>query len=396
MEKILLQIQEELVIDLTNSEKTTFLRFLILYLGSSFILISLVAFLYYQNEKILYFDLTKSNMQNITSQISSKIIFSHMTNSPLDTNELLETNEYKISFYNEKKEKIFGNLDEQIDFSKDLIQHEKHFILIDKSTLGHLGIFYIAIEENLYFEKIKKLLINIILFFLLIYSIISIIGFYLAKLFLKPIKEEREKLNTFIKDTTHELNTPISAILMSTESEVLTSKQIERVRLSAKKISEIYKDLTYIFLESSKKEKVLNEIFLDEIIKEQLKYFEPLAFKKKIIIDTNLESFNYKMDEDDFVRVFNNLVSNAIKYNKMGGKLEIVLNKNILSIKDSGIGIADEKIKNIFNRYYRATSQQGGFGIGLNIVNKICKLYNIKIAVKSKLGEGTVFILTFI
>uniref|UniRef100_UPI00404879D2 sensor histidine kinase n=1 Tax=Aliarcobacter sp. TaxID=2321116 RepID=UPI00404879D2 len=60
------------------------------------------------------------------------------------------------------------------------------------------------------------------------------------------------------------------------------------------------------------------------------------------------------------------------------------------------MGIADEKIKNIFNRYYRATSQQGGFGIGLSIVNKICKLYNIKIAVKSKLDEGTVFILTFI
>ena len=253
MEKSLLQILEELVIDLTSSEKTTFIRFLSLYLGSSFILMAFIALLYFQNEKTLYFDLTKSNMQNITSQISSKIVFSHMTNTPLDTNDLLKSKAYKISFYNEKKEKIFGNLNNEIDFTKDLIQYEKHFILIDKSTLGHLGIFYIAMEENLYFEKIKSLQINIFFFFILLYSIISLIGFYLAKLFLKPIKEEREKLNNFIKDTTHELNTPISAILMSTEFEDLSPKQIERVRLSAKRISEIYKDLTYIFLEDNQK-----------------------------------------------------------------------------------------------------------------------------------------------
>jgi two-component system OmpR family sensor kinase len=395
LEKNLFQIQEELVIDLTNSEKTTFIRFLTLYLGSSFILMTLVAFLYYQNERTLYFDLTKSNMQNITSKISSQIIYSHMTNTPFDKSKLLETNDYKISFYNEKKKKTFGNLDDKIDFSKDLIQHEKHFVLIDKSTLGHLGIFYIAIEENLYFEKIEKLIIDIIFFFILVYSIISLIGFYLAKLFLKPIKDERKRINAFIKDTTHELNTPISAILMSTESEDLTPKQIERVRLSARRVSEIYKDLAYIFLANNQTEKVINELSLDNTIKEQLKYFEPLASKKRITINTTLENFNYKINEDDFVRVFNNLVSNAIKYNKMGGKIDIYLINKILTIKDTGIGIQEEKIKNIFDRYYRATSEQGGFGIGLNIASKICKYYNIKITVDSKQNESTTFTLTF-
>jgi two-component system, OmpR family, sensor kinase len=384
-----------LAIDLTNSEKTTFIRFLSLYLGSSFILMAFIAFLYFQNEKTLYFDLTKSNMQNIASKISSKIIFSHMTNTSLDSGDLLKSKEYKISFYNEKKEKIFGNLSDKIDFSKDLIQSEKHFILIDKSTLGHLGVFYIAIEENLYFEKIKSLQLNILFFFILLYSIIALIGFYLAKLFLKPIKEERKRLNTFIKDTTHELNTPISAILMSTECEDLSAKQIERVRLSAKRVSEIYKDLTYIFLEDNQKTKIVNELSLKNIIEEQLKYFEILTSKKKILLTTNLVDFKYKINEDDFLRVFNNLVSNAIKYNKMNGKLEIILNNNILIIKDTGIGIEKEKINNIFNRYYRATQEQGGFGIGLNIVNKICKNYNIKIEVESKLNEGTIFTLNF-
>ena len=384
-----------MVIDLTNSEKTTFIRFLSLYLGSSFILMTLVAFLYYQNEKTLYFDLTKANMQNVTSKLSSRIISSHMTNTPLDTSKLLETKEYKISFYNENKEKIFGNLDDDIDFSKDLIQHEEHFVFVDKSPLGHLGISYIAIEENLFSEKINKLTINIIFIFIFIYSVISLIGFYLAKLFLKPIKDERERLNTFIKDTTHELNTPISAILMSTGSTNLTPKQIERVKLSAKRVSEIYKDLTYVFLENHLNEKIINELSLNTVINEQLKYFEALASKKRITITTNLEEFEYKINEDDFIRVFNNLVSNAIKYNKMGGEIDISLKNKILTIKDTGIGIQEEKVKNIFERYYRATSEQGGFGIGLNIVSKICKDYNIRIVVDSELNESTTFKLIF-
>lgn len=80
-------------------------------------------------------------MQNITSKLSSKIISSHMTNTSLDTSKLLETKEYKISFYNENKEKIFGNFDDNIDFSKDFLQHEEHFVLVDKSTLVILEYF---------------------------------------------------------------------------------------------------------------------------------------------------------------------------------------------------------------------------------------------------------------
>ena len=95
------------------------------------------------------------------------------------------------------------------------------------------------------------------------------------------------------------------------------------------------------------------------------------------------------------MRKLSNLVSNAIKYNKMGGEIDISLKNKILTIKDTGIGIQEEKVKNIFERYYRATSEQGGFGIGLNIVSKICKDYNIKVVVDSELNESTTFKLIF-
>lgn len=355
----------------------------------------LVAFFYFQNEQRLYFDLTKSKMQNITSKISAKIVFAHMTNSFLDKNSLLKSKEYKLALYNGKKEKIFGDLEDKINFSKTFLKYEKHYVLIDNSALGHLGVFYIVIKEKTFFKIMQDLQVNILIFFISIYLLISILGYYLAKLFLKPIKEERIKLNNFIKDTTHELNTPISAILMSTESDSLSTKQIQRVRISAKRVSEIYKDLSYIFLQEHENKKVLQNLRLDEIIKEQLLHFEPLCIKKHINISIDVDEYNFKMDKDDFIRAFNNLLSNAIKYNKVSGNITILLKNNILSIKDTGIGIEKDKLKEIFTRYYRATSQQGGFGIGLSIVKHICLHYNIKIEVQSKLNEGSTFTLDF-
>lgn len=354
------------------------------------------AFFYFENEKRLYFDLTKSNMQNTVSKISSKIIFSHMSDTPFDRSKILDTDEYKISFYNKKKEKIFGNLETKIDFSKEIIQDDKkHFILIDKSTLGHLDVYYIAIEENVYFDEIEELKLNITFFFLFLYSLVSLIGIYLAKLFLKPIKEEREKLNNFIRDTSHELNTPITAILMSTEKTQLSEKQIQRIRLSAKRVSEIYKDLTYIFLEKNDEKRICETLSLDVFILEQLEYLEPLALKKKIKINSSLEKFEYVINKDDLIRVINNLISNAIKYNKINGQIDISLRNRVLKISDTGIGIEEEKLKDIYKRYYRATKEQGGFGLGLNIVSHICSNYNIKIDVESEKNKGTTFYLSF-
>jgi len=383
-----------LVIDLTKSEKITFFRFLFLYLGSSFILMFIAAFFYYQNEKILYIDLVKSNMQSIVSKASNEVIVSHMMNEKFDKEKYLNSHEYKISFYDKNKSKLFGNLEENIDLNEKFIFDNESIILVDNSTVGHLGIEYIALKDTSLFDKLERLKISIVIFFLVFYFIISLIGIYLAKLFLKPIKDERNKLNNFIKDTTHELNTPISAIMMSSENENLSSKQIERIRYSANRLSEIYKDLTYIFLENIEV-KVAEELELSKIIKEQIDSFEPIFSRKKLKIKIELEDTLYKMNKDDFIRLFNNLFSNAIKYNKINGDIEVILKDKKLSIKDSGIGIDKNKIKDIFKRYYRATNQSGGFGLGLNIVNMICQTYKIKIEVESIENQGTTFIIYF-
>ncbi|MCT7486851.1 HAMP domain-containing histidine kinase [Aliarcobacter cryaerophilus] len=379
-------------IDLTSSEKKSFFSFLALYLGSSFILMLIALFFYYQNEKTLYLDLVKSNMQNIVSKVSNEIIISHMLDVEFDKNLYLNNQDYTISFYDKDKNLLFGNLDEKLNFEQNFYNDEEKLIIVDSSTVGHLGIWYIALKDNSLKEKISNLKLNIFLIFLIFYTIIAIVSWSLAKLFLKPIKNERERLNNFIKDTTHELNTPISAIIMSCEDDNLTKKQLDRIKFSAKRVSEIYKDLTYIFLGNIEK-KSLDKIDLSKVIKEEIINFEPMIARKRLKININIEEFFYEINKDDFIRLFNNLFSNAIKYNKTDGNIDIILQNRELIIKDSGIGISKDKIKDIFNRYYRATNQSGGFGLGLNIVNMICKTYNIKIDVQSSENIGSTFTL---
>lgn len=379
------------LIDLSQSEKRTFVRFFGLYLGGSFILMVLITILYYQNQEKIYFDLIETKMQKEVSEISSQITYAHMKKKSLDLSTFLNSKNYKIAFYDENKQKLFGDLDDYINLDKDIMFHKEHFVLINSSTYGHLGIYYIAIEENLFSKTKQELKKDIFILFIIVYLVISLIGFYLAKLFLKPIKEENERLNNFIKDTTHELNTPISAIIMSIQDNELSKKQAQRIKLSVTKISEIYKDLTYIFLEdnidvSHSKVHDLKSLILDE-----MKYFEVLAEKKYLEVTIDLEETKYKIDKNDFVRLFNNILSNAIKYNRPRGKINIKLKDNTLSIEDTGIGIDEKYIKDIFNRFSRATTLYGGFGIGLNIVKNVCQKYNIKFDVKSKLKEGTTF-----
>ena len=342
----------------------------------------------------MYIDLAKSNMQNIVSKASNEIIVSHMLNGVFNKESYLNNQEHKISFYDKDKNLVYGNLQEKFSFDSNFYYDEEKLIIIDTSTVGHLGIWYIALKDNSLKNKISKLKLNITIIFFIFYFIVSLIGWSLAKLFLKPIKDERERLNNFIKDTTHELNTPISAIIMSCDGENLSKKQLDRIKFSAKRVSEIYKDLTYIFLGNIEK-KSSGKFNLAEIIKEEIISFEPMIIRKKLVVNLDLDDFSYDINKDDFVRLFNNLFSNAIKYNKIDGKIEIILKKNELIIKDCGIGISKEKIKDIFNRYYRGTNQSGGFGLGLNIVNMICKIYNIKIEVESIENEGTTFILMF-
>jgi two-component system OmpR family sensor kinase len=129
------------------------------------------------------------------------------------------------------------------------------------------------------------------------------------------------------------------------------------------------------------------------MIENRVEYFDILAKSKNITFVLSLEYATIFMDRHKFGRIIDNIISNAIKYNKRGGRIEITLKENSLKIKDTGIGIAEDKIPFMFDRYMRFNQSEGGFGVGLSIVKKIIDEYNMQIEVESQEGEGTTVML---
>jgi len=383
---------------LIKEEKRTLIQFLLLYLGSSFILFAIIAYLFYQNESRFFYDKTRSSLEVRAGKLSSKIIYAHMMGKELSLDDIVAKDKNKIGFYDKNNAIISSSISNSINFSKHIYQNKNSMILVDKSTFGHLGVESIVLEQEGVESFVTDLQYKILFSLLFIYLLLTIIGYFLAKLFIKPIQLKRIQLDNFIKDSTHELNTPITALILSVNSPMVNSpKNLERIRLSASRVSAIHKDLTYLMLDSENSHsKVIEELLLNAILKEELSYLTLLAEKKKIEMQVEYrDEIYFKIDKESFVRLIHNLISNAIKYNTIGGKIEIVLKENTIMIKDTGIGIAKEHQKGIYERFYRATNQVGGFGLGLNIVYKVCKEYNIEIDFESTVDKGTTFWLRF-
>lgn len=139
---------------------------------------------------------------------------------------------------------------------------------------------------------------------------------------------------------------------------------------------------------------------LGEIAQLAIEAINPYAIQKDVKINLiDKDQVELKADPGDIEIVFNNLISNSVKYNKDGGMVDIILssdNNSIqLIVKDTGIGLSQEEIDNLFEEFFRVknelTKNITGSGLGLPIVKRIVDLYNGDIKIDSKVGEGTTF-----
>jgi len=171
-------------------------------------------------------------------------------------------------------------------------------------------------------------------------------------------------------------------------------KMLRYINSSTKQISEAYNDLHFAVFDDIQDS--MNVTFnVKELCDESIEFFSDIALVKKISITSNMDDLNIFMDKNKAQKMINNLISNAIKYSKRNGKIEINIKDALFAIKDYGIGISKEEQKVIFKRYERGTNNEGGLGIGLDIVNHISKEYDIKIELESKLDSGSTFSLDF-
>jgi len=220
---------------------------------------------------------------------------------------------------------------------------------------------------------------------------IILISIFLSYIFLKPIKDKMLEIENFVKDTTHELNTPITALMMST-SRIKSKKDydekiVNNISISTKQLYDIYSSLSYLSFDHDSEE--ATELAFEVVVTESIEYFQELLNKKNITLVKDLKTSMMNIAPTKAKMLINNLLSNAIKYSKPNTTIHITTNQNGFSIQDEGIGIAKEQLENILKRFVRANSYAGGFGVGLNIVDSIVKEQGFKLDIDSQEGVGT-------
>jgi two-component system OmpR family sensor kinase len=305
---------------------------------------------------------------------------------------------YRSAIYDADKVRIFSTLKdpEHVHLNRVIYTTPRHQIqyvhVLDSYYLGAKYVVVEIDEDRAWFYQTWR---NILIFGGVLLAIFLAAGAVLVRLFLAPMRHAIELLDRFIKDTTHELNTPVNAILTNIELidtgrlDPKTAKKIRRIEIGARTISNIYQDLTYLVLhhQIASQNRRLN---LAALVKERVEYFKILAESKKITFETDVQpGVTLWIDEGKAARLVDNLLSNAVKYNRRGGYIYVRLRPGELLVQDSGIGMDEAAIKEVFKRYKRFDESVGGFGIGLNIVAMIAGEYGLEIDIESEKGKGS-------
>ncbi len=233
---------------------------------------------------------------------------------------------------------------------------------------------------------------------------------YLKRITHKMNQEGKKIRYQFLSVLSHELKAPLNALegylRMMQEKQAgdriedyatPIERSLQRIQGMRSLIMDLL-DFTKIRLE--RKEEKIQEVNLSEVASEAIVTVRPYAIQMDVSIDLDGKSDVLVMaDPDDMEIIFNNLISNAVKYNKVGGKAVITIDSSdgeaIIIFSDTGIGITHDDIANLFTEFVRIRNEKtrniSGSGLGLSIVRKVIELYHGTINVDSTPDVGTVF-----
>jgi len=219
-----------------------------------------------------------------------------------------------------------------------------------------------------YKAQLKEIQYSLLWQFLSLSIVAILISLLFAFYALHPLRKALNLLEEFIKDIIHDLNTPITSILINLKM-MKQNEEVESIAQSANAIAMLHKNLA-IYLKDSNFQ--MENVSIKEVVDEQVKFFQPLYdylvwridIKDKVVLS----------NRNALSRIVYNLVSNACKYNTSNGFIEIKMqDSKTLTIKNSSYGIKNPS--KVFDRFYKESDR--GLGIGLHIVDKLCKELNI-------------------
>ena len=227
---------------------------------------------------------------------------------------------------------------------------------------------------------------------------------------LETIKSVEQSRQEFVSNVSHELKTPITSIRVLADSlmgmeevpQELYKEFMTDISDEIDRESKIIDDLlTLVRMDKASPEKSIAPAKVNDLVEMVLKRLRPIARRRNIeLIYESMREVTADIDEVKLSLAINNLVENAIKYNKEDGWVRVSLDADhkffYLKVADSGVGITEEFKERVFERFYRVdkarSRETGGTGLGLAITKSVVLMHHGAIRVESKEGEGTTFL----
>ncbi len=333
--------------------------------------------------------------------------------------KILWTTNSNVDFLQDREKEISQPFYRTVHLSEaEPLRQMTEPIVINGKLLGYLRISHPWFEVT---KPIRQLLLDLAMGTMLMVGVVVLCGWWLAGIAMEPVRESYQRLKQFTADASHELRNPIAVIQTNVQVALadpnpepeFQRSQLEAIERITRRLGRLLEDLLFLArhdggLANQRREACDLWQILHEVSAEQ----QAIAQQKQITIELPSEQQNLFVsgDRDRLGRLFTNLVSNAIAYTPNGGKVEIAAqiitsqSQIQVQIKDTGLGIPEAELSQIFERFYRyqpqkssksssksVNSSTSGSGLGLAIAKAIADSHQGQINVESKVGQGTTF-----
>lgn len=220
-----------------------------------------------------------------------------------------------------------------------------------------------------------------------------------------------QKRRNFVSDASHELKTPLASIKLLSDSilqndmdSVTVKEFVGDIGNEADRLNRMTQKLLSLTRIESQEDSDCEIVYIAPTVDRVIRMLTGIAESNGITMQTNIiQDCSILIIEDDLYQIIFNLVENGIKYNTPGGKLTVTLDREddnaVIAVRDTGVGIPEESVGHVFERFYRVDKARarktGGSGLGLSIVRNMVERNGGQISLESKVGEGSLFTLRF-
>jgi signal transduction histidine kinase len=277
------------------------------------------------------------------------------------------------------------------------VEGEEGYLRIYTLPLMYLGApayLQVAEQERLAWHDLPQQAGLFALVCLVVSGLTYVLGLFFARRSLRPAEETMARLEQFTHDASHELRTPLTAMRSSLDTALKTGEYEAGIQEARQELDRgtllVDRILDLARLDAAALE--LGEVDMGRVVADAVERQEGIATEAAVAVTLEAAQDVTLLGDDALItQLVGNLLRNAIKFNRRGGSVRLVLERTRLSIVDTGVGMSPAQVTRIFERFYQTdeSHSQGGFGLGLPIAKRIAELHGWSLRVTSEVDVGT-------